>query len=125
MATSTSRPVACRLRCASALSSPVRLCWWFFVGACPRRSRARPPAPRPNCPAAPQADLEILRVIRRARQQRDFPLGQLGRKRLQPDVRETFCTFVEFSVEIGQNKLILAASPRKWFVTFSRLLSNH
>jgi hypothetical protein len=36
-----------------------------------------------------QADLEIAWVIRRARQRRDFPLGQLGRKTLQASGRKT------------------------------------
>ena len=34
-------------------------------------------------------DLEIPRVIPRAGQRRDLPLGQLGREPLQPDVRKT------------------------------------
>ena len=37
MATTTSRPMTCRFRCASALSSPVRLCWYWEVGACGRQ----------------------------------------------------------------------------------------
>jgi len=32
------------------------------------------------------ADLKIARVIPRTGQRRDFPLGQLGREPLQPDV---------------------------------------
>jgi hypothetical protein len=35
--------------------------------------------------------LEIARVILRTGQRRDFPLGQLGRKALQPDVGKTNC----------------------------------
>ena len=38
-------------------------------------------------PRDPRTEAQMS--IRRARQRRDFPLGQLGRKPLQPDVRET------------------------------------